>query len=57
VGLSGKGDPYVPSQQGEELAASLSVKSHIIPSGGHLNAKFDYTSFPLLFALLNQAAV
>jgi predicted alpha/beta hydrolase family esterase len=57
VCLSGEDDPYVPAQQGEELAANLGVKNHIVPRGGHLNAEFGYTSFPELLALLNQAAV
>lgn len=57
VRLSGEDDPYVPARQGEELAANLGVKNHIIPRGGHLNAEFGYTSFPELLALLNQAAM
>ncbi len=53
VCLSGEGDPYVPAPQGEQLAANLGVKSHIVPRGGHLNAEFGYTSFPELLDLLN----
>lgn len=55
VCLSGEGDPYVPAQQGEQLAANLGVKNRIIPRGGHLNAEFGYTSFPELWDLLNLA--
>ena len=55
VCLSGEGDPYVPAQQGEQLAANLGVKNRIIPHGGHLNAEFGYTSFPELWDLLNLA--
>jgi predicted alpha/beta hydrolase family esterase len=55
VCLSGEGDPYVPSWQGQELAAKLGVRNHIVPRGGHLNAEFGYTSFPELLSLLNQA--
>ena len=57
VCLSGENDPYVPARQGEELAANLGVKNHIIPHGGHLTTEFGYTSFPNLLLLLKQAAV
>lgn len=56
VCLSGENDPYVPADQGEQLAANLGVKSHIVLRGGHLNAEFGYTSFPELLDLLNLAA-
>jgi predicted alpha/beta hydrolase family esterase len=56
VCLSGEEDPYVPAEQGEELAAKLGVKNHIIPHGGHLNAEFGYTSFQVLLDLLTKAA-
>jgi predicted alpha/beta hydrolase family esterase len=56
VCVSGEGDPYVPTDQGEELAAKLGVKNHIIPQGGHLNAEFGYTSFQALLVLLNKTA-
>jgi predicted alpha/beta hydrolase family esterase len=54
--FSGEGDPYVPALQGEQLAANLGIKNHIVPCGGHLNAEFGYTSFPELLDLLNLAA-
>jgi uncharacterized protein len=54
--LSGEEDPYVPAEQGEELAAKLGVKNHSIPQGGHLNAEFGYTSFQQLLDLLTYAA-
>lgn len=56
VCLSGENDPYVPAEQGEQLAANLGVKNRIIPRGGHLNAEFGYTSFPELLGSLNLAA-
>lgn len=54
--LSGENDPYVPAEQGEQLAVNLGVKNHIVARGGHLNAEFGYTSFPELLGLLNLAA-
>jgi predicted alpha/beta hydrolase family esterase len=56
VCLSGEGDPYVPAEQGEELAAKLGVTNHIIHQGGHLNAEFGYTSFQALLDLLTKSA-
>jgi predicted alpha/beta hydrolase family esterase len=50
--LSGEGDPYVPAEQGEELAAKLGVKNYIVSNGGHLNAEFGFTSLPQLLAML-----
>jgi predicted alpha/beta hydrolase family esterase len=55
VCLSGEDDPYVPAEQGEELAAKLGVRNNIIAHGGHLNAEFGYTSFQTLLALLTRA--
>ena len=56
VCLSGENDPYVPAEQGEELAAKLGIKNNLIHQGGHLNAEFGYTSFQALLGLLNKAA-
>ena len=54
--VSGEGDPYVPAEQGAELAAKLGVQNHIVPKGGHLNSEFGYTSFQQLLGLLTKAA-
>jgi predicted alpha/beta hydrolase family esterase len=56
VCVSGEGDPYVPAEQGKELAAKLGAQNHVVPKGGHLNAEFGYTSFPQLLGLLTNAA-
>lgn len=46
--FSGANDPYVPLEQGLEIAENMRVDARIIENGGHLNAQFGYTTFPLL---------
>jgi uncharacterized protein len=46
--LAGDNDPYVPLPKGQDIADALSVPLTIVPGGGHLNAEFGYTTFPLL---------
>ena len=46
--VAGDNDPYVPVAKGQELASLLSVSLDVVPGGGHLNAEFGFTSFPLL---------
>lgn len=41
-------DPYVPVDQGEELAHNLGVTVTLVPNAGHFNTKAGYTKFPLL---------
>ncbi len=41
-------DPYVPLEKGEFLSAKLNAKFKVVHGGGHLNADFGYTEFPLL---------
>jgi uncharacterized protein len=53
--LSGQGDPYVPFEQGKEIADKLQVRHVVIPKGGHLNAEFGLTSFPRLMQELEKA--
>lgn len=55
--MSGDNDPYVPFQQGKEIADSLGVDHLVIESGGHLNAEFGYTKFPQLIDLLTKVGV
>ncbi|MFN8389940.1 MAG: alpha/beta hydrolase [Bdellovibrionota bacterium] len=46
--LSGSDDPYVPREQGRQLATNLNVQEQVIENGGHLNAGSGYLTFPLL---------
>ncbi len=46
--LHGDNDPYAPLPKGQEIADALSAPLTIVPGGGHLNAEFGYTTFPLL---------
>lgn len=41
----GDNDPYVPLENGIELASCLGVKPSIVPGGGHLNGESGYTRF------------
>ena len=41
-------DPYVPLEQGEEVAKNLGVSVTLVPNAGHFNKKAGYTEFPLL---------
>lgn len=50
---SGDNDPYVPFENGRELAAQLKVPHLVIPGGGHLNDEFGYTRFDRLLGDLN----
>ncbi len=50
--LSGENDPYVPRVQGLQLAKNLGTSLVLLPEGGHLNAEFGYTLFPLLLETL-----
>lgn len=52
--LNGDKDPYVPFEQGKEIADSLLVKNLVIEGGGHLNAEFGFTSFPRLLEELTK---
>lgn len=47
--LSGSDDPYVPIEQGKDIADSLGVNHLVIKGGGHLNAESGFTKFPRLF--------
>lgn len=51
--LHGSNDPYVPLNQAEFVASNLGVQVQIIPDGGHLNAEFGFTEFPLITKLIN----
>lgn len=53
VCFSGSDDPYVPIEQGIEIARNLKVAPRIIEGGGHLNAEFGYHTFPLLLEELS----
>jgi predicted alpha/beta hydrolase family esterase len=53
--LNGDNDPYVPFEQGQEIADSLGVENCIVENGGHLNAEFGFTSFPRLLEELRKA--
>lgn len=55
--LSGEKDPYVPFEQGKEIAESLAVAHIVIKGGGHLNAEFGYTSFPRVREELKNVGV
>lgn len=55
--ISGDNDPYVPAQQGRELAACLGVKPLVINGGGHLNAEFGFITFPQLIEELKKIGV
>jgi predicted alpha/beta hydrolase family esterase len=54
LSFSGDNDPYVPKDQGIELANYLEVVPIIIGDGGHLNAEFGYKTFPLLLEKLKM---
>ncbi len=54
--LSGENDPYVPLAQGLEIGRNLGVEPLVIKEGGHLNAEFGYTTFPLLLEALLRVA-
>ena len=54
VCLSGDSDPYVPQTQALDLARNLGVEACLVPDGGHLNAEFGYTEFPLLLEILDD---
>ena len=47
-------DPYVPMEKGKFLAKKLGVKVILIKGGGHLNAEFGYTKFPLLLEKIKK---
>jgi uncharacterized protein len=55
--LAGDNDPYVPTEQGKEIAEGLGAKLIVIPGGGHLNAEFGYTNFPRLLDELDGLGV
>lgn len=44
-------DPYVPFVESEEFAKKLGSSIITIKNGGHLNAEFNFTQFPLIFEL------
>lgn len=52
--LSSDNDPYVPPENGQELAKNLKTEITIIPNGGHLNAEFGYTKFDLLLEKIKE---
>lgn len=55
--LSGSNDPYVPIEQGRWIADSLNVEHMVVKGGGHLNAEFGYTNFPLLIEELTKLGI
>ncbi|MDD3181442.1 MAG: alpha/beta fold hydrolase [Alphaproteobacteria bacterium] len=46
--FAGDNDPYVSLERAQKVASALNVDLTVIKDGGHLNAEFGYTSFPLL---------
>ena len=52
--MSGDKDPYVPIEQGKEIADQLRVEHIIIKGGGHLNSEFGFTSFPRILDELTK---
>lgn len=46
--FSSDNDPYVPLEQGEEVANHLGVEVTLVRDAGHFNTTSGYTSFPLL---------
>jgi len=55
--LSGSNDPYVPFEQGKQIANSLGVPHLVIDGGGHLNSESGYRSFPRLLEELSSVGV
>ena len=45
-------DPYVPLENGEQLAQHLGVPLMFIPNAGHFNTAAGYTTFPALLTAL-----
>lgn len=43
-------DPYVPLEQGKQVAEKLGVKLNVIQGGGHINASAGYTKFERLLS-------
>jgi len=52
--LNGDKDPYVPFEQGKEIADSLGAENLVIEGGGHLNGEFGFISFPRLLEELTK---
>lgn len=52
--LSGENDPYVPAEQGREIANNLMVRHVLIAGGGHLNAESGFIAFPRLIEELER---
>lgn len=52
--LCGDKDPYVPFEQGMEIADALGVENLVVNDGGHLNAEFGFDSFPRLLEELER---
>ena len=52
--LSGDDDPYVPLQQGLDIAAHLNSNPIIVSGGGHLNGESGFHSFPLLLQKISD---
>lgn len=55
--FAGDNDPYVPLKIPQRIADNMSLSLNIIKDGGHLNAEFDYTSFPSLYDHIRNAAL
>lgn len=50
----GDTDPYVAREYLEEFADRLGSKKMVVKNGGHLNAEFGYTDFPLILDLCKK---
>lgn len=55
--FAGDNDPYVSLARAQKVATALDTDLTVIKGGGHLNAEFGYTSFPLLLDYLEASGL